>query len=233
MINEDFLLSTALFQEMTKEDLPMALNCLHYYQRSYDKHETVLAAGQDIRFMGLVCKGSVTVERNDRWGNRMILTQAQTGGFFGEMYAMTPGIILPVDVVAAENCTVAFFEVSRLMHHQCSYPEVVGALTRNLLKIAIRKNLQLSNRSFHTAPRSIRERVLAYLNTMSLQNRSLNFDIPFDRQQLADYLNVERTALSKELKKMQNDGLIDCWKNHFRLLVPQEDDGTVPDPDAE
>ena len=88
----------------------------------------------------------------------------------------------------------------------------------NLLTVATRKNLILSGRSFHTAPKTIRGRVLAYLNSVSLQKKNTEFDIPFDRQQLADYLNLERTALSKELGKMQREGLIKCRKNHFRLI---------------
>ena len=87
--------------------------------------------------------------------------------------------------------------------------------TANLLAISSRKNLHLAGRSFHTAPKTVRGRVMAYLNTVSLQTQSREFDIPFDRQQLADYLNVERTALSKELGKMQNDGLIRVKKCHF------------------
>ena len=88
-------------------------------------------------------------------------------------------------------------------------------ITANVLMISALKNLHLSGRSFHTAPKTVRGRVMAYLNTVSLQTQSTEFDIPFDRQQFADYLNVERTALSKELGKMQNDGLIKVKKNHF------------------
>ena len=88
----------------------------------------------------------------------------------------------------------------------------------NLLTISAHKNLTLSGRSFHTAPKTIRGRVLAYLNTISLQTGRSEFDIPFDRQQLANYLNVERTALSKELGRMQNDGILRCRRSHFVLL---------------
>ena len=131
---------------------------------------------------------------------------------------MTPGIILPVDVIAAKDCTIAFFEVSQLLEHDCSAHEITGKLTENLLRIALHKNLILSNRSFHTAPKTIRGKVMAYLNTMSLQQRSLDVTIPFNRQQLADYLNVERTALSKELSRMQADGYISYRKNRFTIL---------------
>ena len=90
----------------------------------------------------------------------------------------------------------------------------------NILDVFMRKNLILAGRNFHTSPKSIRGRVMAYLNSVSLQEGSNEFDIPFDRQQLADYLNVERTALSKELGKMQKDGLIKTKKRHFSLLLP-------------
>ncbi len=95
-------------------------------------------------------------------------------------------------------------------------------LAVNLLRISAEKNLTLSRRAFHTAPKTIRGRVLAYLNSVALQTGKTSFAIPFDRQQLADYLNVERTALSKELGKMRRDGLIRCEKNRFTLLVPEE-----------
>jgi CRP-like cAMP-binding protein len=85
--------------------------------------------------------------------------------------------------------------------------------------ISLQKNLHLSERSFHTSPKTIRERVMAYLNSVALRTGCNEFDIPFDRQQFADYLNLERTALSKELSKMQHDGIIQTWKNHFVLLA--------------
>lgn len=92
-------------------------------------------------------------------------------------------------------------------------------LLTNLLTVSTQKNLMLSGRSFHTSPKSIRGKVMAYLSTVSLQEGSDEFDIPFDRQQLADYLNVDRTALSKELGKMTRDGIIKVRKSHFRLII--------------
>ena len=90
--------------------------------------------------------------------------------------------------------------------------------------ISLHKNLALSGRSFHTSPKSARGRILSYLNTVALQKRTNEFDIPFDRQQLANYLNLERTNMSKELTRMKNDGIIECRKNHFRLLNCGDED---------
>ena len=91
-------------------------------------------------------------------------------------------------------------------------------LVRNLLMISANKNLMLSRRSFHISPKTARGRIMAYLNSVSLKKRSRTFDIPFDRQQMADYLNLERTALSKELGRMKQEQIIDFQKNHFKIL---------------
>lgn len=212
-----FLKSTPLFAHMTENDIEDALHCLNGYQKNYCKNELILAAGESILAMGLVLSGSVTIESNDHWGNRTILAHVPKGQYFGETYACFPDTVLPIDVLASEDCSIAFFEISRLPKHTCHAPQVMHQLTANLLQISLQKNMALSNRSFHTAPKIMREKILSYLNTVSLQKHSTSFEIPFDRQQLADYLNLDRTALSKELSKMRKEGLIDFWKNHFQL----------------
>ena len=123
-----------------------------------------------------------------------------------------------VDVVAAEPAQALFLNVSRILQvcpNSCGHH---SRLIRNLLRIAARKNLHLARRSFHTSPKTVRGRVMAYLNTVSLQKQAAEFEIPFDRQQLADYLNVERSALSKELGRMQREGLIRVKRSRFVLL---------------
>ena len=123
-----------------------------------------------------------------------------------------------VEAVANEKCKILMLRTG--YPGSCSQDPSPWRLklTTNILDVFMRKNLMLAGRSFHTSPKSIRGRVMAYLNSVSLQNGSDEFDIPFDRQQLADYLNIERTALSKELGKMQKDGLITTKKKHFILL---------------
>jgi CRP-like cAMP-binding protein len=149
------------------------------------------------------------------WGNRTILNLVGKGQFFAESYALLPDVPMLVDVCAAEDCSIIFLSMKSLANLSDT---VRARLLTNLLTITTRKNLHLSNRSFHTAPRQVRGRIMAYLNTVSVQKHSREFDIPFDRQQLADYLNVERSVLSNELSKMQRDGLIRCRKNHFEII---------------
>ena len=175
-------------------------------------------AGTGTRQMGLVLSGSVTIESNDMWGNRTILSHVGVGQCFAETYALLPGEPMLVDVTANEPCRILLLQIQGLPGRRESW---AGKLLANLLMISVQKNLHLSWRSFHTAPKTIRGRVQSYLNAVSLQTGSRTFDVPFDRQQLADYLNVERTALSKELGKMQKEGLLTVRKNRFCLLGHQ------------
>ena len=172
----------------------------------------------------MVLDGSVTIESNDIWGNRTILSHVAKRQFFAETYALLDDEVLLVDVRANENCRVRFFTIGSLKNlRQINEPWAMKFIC-NMLEISARKNLTLSGRSFHISPRTIRERILSYLNTISLQKHSTEFDIPFDRQQLADYLNVDRSALSNELSKLQNNGVITFRKNHFILLNGEADE---------
>lgn len=200
---------------MTEKEFEIALQKLFAKEKNFAKGDTILYAGDLTDYMGLVTKGSVTIENSDAWGNRTILSRVGTGHFFAETYAMLPKEPLQVDVVASEACTILFLRIAILRDHADSGQTWHTKLTSNMLRISMHKNLALSNRSFHTAPKTIRGRVMAYLNSVSLKKHSNEFDIPFDRQQLADYLNLDRSALSKELGKMQSDGLILVRKNHF------------------
>ena len=205
-----------LFHGMDEDEIGECLRALSARTRRCEKDALILRAGEKAERMGVVLRGSVTVETNDVWGGRTILSHVSAGGFFAETYAYLGGM-MPVDVAASADCEVLFLRIGELQNA----PAGSGwraKLIQNLLSVSMQKNLTLAGRSFHTAPKTIRGRVLAYLNTVSIQSQSTQFDIPFDRQQLADYLNVERTALSKELGKMRADGLLRCRRNHFVLL---------------
>lgn len=161
--------------------------------------------------------GSVTIESNDLWGNRTILSLAGEGSIFAETYALLENEPMLVDVVANEDSRILMINAGRReMQLHGSESWMLKYMT-NFLAISAQKNLNLSGRSFHTAPKTIRGRVMSYLNAVALKKHGNTFAIPFDRQQLADYLNLDRSALSKELGKMQREGLITVRKNHFQL----------------
>lgn len=209
------LQQSMLFKDMTEREITSAVAELYGMQRTYDKGQRVLIAGDTTDKMGLVINGSVTIESNDIWGNRTILDHVGKLQFFAETYALLEDETLLVDVVANEPCTILFFRPGSIRELKDKNRSWVLKFMANLLTISSYKNLKLSGRSFHTSPKSIRGRVMAYLNSLAQRKHSSEFDIPFDRQQLADYLNVERTALSKELSKMQKEGLIWTRKKHF------------------
>ena len=215
MISESVRRS-ALFRGMAEQEIEAAFQLFHAHETAFQKDEFILLSGTTTREMGLILSGSVTIESDDLWGNRTILNLAEAGDFFAETYAMLGDEPLMINVRANEDCRILFLRIGE---------KPKGALAQwhmkfvqNLLLISSRKNLLLSGRSFHTSPKTIRGRIMAYLDTMVLRKHSREFDIPFDRQQMADYLNVERTALSKELGKMKKDGLIDYHYAHFIIL---------------
>lgn len=212
------LQNTTLFRGLTEAETEAALTALHAREKAYRKGDILLHAGSTTEDLGLVLEGSVSVESNDIWGNRTLLNHVGKNQFFAETYAYLEDAPMLVDVIANENCRILFLRTGSLRNTVMPGASWQGKLIANLLTISSQKNLALSGRSFHTAHKTIRRRVMSYLNAVALQKGSTEFDIPFDRQQLADYLNVERTALSKELGRMQKDGLLEIRKNHFHLL---------------
>ena len=170
------------------------------------------------RSWGLCCPAPLLIQE-DLWGHRNILSKCNTGDFFGEPYAATPGAILNISVVAEEDCEILLLNVKRLLtscptacdHHQ--------KLIRNLVSVLANKILLFNDKITHVSKRTTREKLLSYLSAESIRQSSLSFDIPFDRQQLADFLCVERAAMSAELSKLQKEGLLVTKRNHFQLLT--------------
>ncbi|MBR1672034.1 MAG: Crp/Fnr family transcriptional regulator [Fretibacterium sp.] len=206
---------------MGEVEVKAALRLLQSREREFVKGEILLRTGEITTEMGLVLEGSVTIESNDIWGNRTLLNIVGEGEFFGESYALLKDEPMLVDVRANGSCRVLFLKVGSLLQ-SCNAENVDAGtfkLLKNLLAVTAHKNLHLSVRSFHTAPKTVRGRIMAYLNMLSLKKRTGEFDIPFNRQQMADYLNLDRSALSKELGKMRDEGIIRFHKNHFIICT--------------
>ena len=218
-MDDQVLLKMPLFRDFTGKELSDALSSFDAKEKSFKKGSTILSAGTRPGVIGIVLSGSITILSDDIWGNRTILNNVRKDGLFAEAYAMLEDEPLLVDVMANEDCSILFLKIKKALSPSKSPESWNYKFIQNLLMISSRKNLLLSGRSFHTAPKTIRGRVMSYLNAMSLQKGTKEFDIPFDRQQLADYLNLERSALSKELGKMQKEGIINTRKNHFKLLA--------------
>ncbi len=219
-----FLSGTELFHGAAPEEIETMLDCLRAKKRSYRRGDTVYHAGDVVSAIGLVLSGSVSIESDDVWGNRSVLDKVGPGRVFAETYACIPGEPLMVSVAAAERTEILFLDVSRALYTCSKTCGFHSKLVCNLLAISARKNLHLSRRIFHTSSKSIRGRLLSYLSFQAAQRGSNDFEIPFNRQQLADYLNVDRSALSNELSKMQKDGLLKVNRSHFTLLGAEAGD---------
>lgn len=211
------LANTALFRGASPQEAEAMLNCLGAVERGYTKGEQIYHSGDYVTDLGMVLSGSVLIQTDDLWGNTTVLDRIGPGQIFAETYACVPGEPLMVDVVAAEGTQVLFLNVERVLRvcsHTCAHH---SKLIRNLLLLSAQKNLNLSRKIFYTSSKTIRGRLLSYLSYQARRNGTPSFTIPFNRQQLADYLNVERSALSNELSKMQRDGLLVVEKNRFTL----------------
>ena len=218
-MNLSLLTGSPLFAGCSEAEIKEMLTCLNAQKKTYPKDMVILHAGETVRCIGLVCSGSVHIENDDLWGNKSILDCIQPGQIFAETYACA-GATLMVSAVAAAPTEILLLDVGRMLH---TCPNTCGCharLIENLLAISARKNLTLSRRMFHTSAKSIRGRLISYLSWQAQQKGSCEFDIPFNRQQLADYLSVDRSALSAEIGKMQREGLLVASRSHFRLLQP-------------
>ena len=213
-----FLLSnTQLFRGIGESEIDSLLHCLGAFEKTYEKGEVIFPEGEPTQFLGVVLSGRVMVEHSDIWGNRAILGSAAPGAVFGEAYACIPGEPLQVCVSAMEKTDLLLLNVGKVLTTCTSACPFHTKLVRNLLAVCAAKNLQLSGRILHTSSKSIRGRLLSYFSECAKRAGSYSFRIPYNRQQLADYLGVDRSAMCNELSKMQKDGLIRYEKNDVLL----------------
>ena len=211
--------SSQLFSGVSEEELTAMLSCLETRKESFPKDALLLRIGDTADAIGLVLSGSILIIQEDIWGNRNIISKAGVGQTFAAAYACAPGSRLNVSVVAETPVTVLFLNVKRILTvcpSACSYH---SRIIRNLLGELAGKNLQFSEKLTHVGQRSTRSKIMSYLSAEAQRLGTYELDIPFSRQQLADYLGVERSGLSQELGKMKKDGLLDYRKSHFVLKV--------------
>ena len=208
-----------LFRGLEEDDISSLLSCLNSVKRNYKKGEVILSEGSIIENIGIVLSGMAMISCNDIWGNTSILGSVAPGSVFAEVYACIPGQPLLITVSAAEPATVLFMNVGRVLTSCSNTCPFHARLARNLLTVCADKSLQLSRRMKHTTSKSIRGRLMSYFSECAKQFGSSSFIIPYNRQQLADYLGVDRSTMCNELSKMQRDGIIEYEKNRFLLKM--------------
>ena len=212
------LLGCPLFAGISPEELDALLTCLGARSLPVTKGQVILAEGEPARFVGIVLAGCVQIEKVDYYGNRSILTQAMPGQLFAESFACAGAAEMPVSAVATEPGQVMLIERTRITTGCSNACGFHSRLVANLLQIVSEHNIQLNQKIEITGKRTTREKLLAYLVGQAKLQGSDSFTIPFDRQALADYLQVERSAMSAEISKLRKEGRLESRKNQFRLL---------------
>ncbi len=209
-----------LFQGIGTGELDSMLRCLDVRTARYPKDSAIFLAGSPPRWMGMVLKGAVQVVRDDIFGNRSMLAKLPPGDLFGEAFACAESEALPISVLAVTDCDVLLMDYRRVITTCSSSCVFHNRLIENMMQILAQKNLTLNQTIEVLSARSTREKVMAYLSIQAAGQGSSRFEIPLSRQELADYLSVERSALSRELGAMKREGIISFSKNSFQLHQP-------------
>lgn len=212
------LKKTKLFSGVEDDEISSMLSCLGANLRAYKKGDFVLRQGERLSSILVLVEGNLHIQSDDYWGNRSILGEICAGEMFGEAYAAPESGALMNDVVSVTDSVVISFDVNRILttcSAACRFHTIV---VQNLFFAISEKNRKLVRKLGLLTKRSTREKLISYLSEQAKKQNSASFSIPFNRQQLADFLSVDRSAMSNELCKMRDEGMIRFEKNRFVLL---------------
>lgn len=207
-----------LFKDIDGENLLAMLNCFGARSVHYGKNETVIAEGDTAGYIGIVLSGGVQIERTDYYGNRSIAAHIEPSELFGESFACADVKEMPVCAVAAENSEILLIDCKRIISPCSNACTFHSQMIFNLLKIVATKNILLNQKAEIISKRTTREKLMAYLLLQAKKHGSRSFTIPYDRQALADYLEVDRSGLSAEIGKLRDEGIIESHRSEFTLL---------------
>ena len=214
----EILKKCPLFDGISDEELLRMLTCLGARIESYDKKYTIFAEGSSAKYIGIVLSGSVQMIQFDYYGNKSILSNAAPSEMFAEAFACAETEAIPITVIANEPSDIMLINCSHILHtchNNCGFHQ---KLIFNLMKDLAKKTIRFHERIEVTSKRTTREKLMAYLALEAKKASSNSFEVPFDRQELADYLEVDRSGLSAEISKLRHEGILESHKNHFELL---------------
>ena len=215
----EILKKCPLFFGIEEDKLLKMLGCLGARVDFYDKKYTVMAEGNAAKYVGIVLSGSVQIIQVDYYGNRSTIGKAKATEVFMEAFACAESEAIPVSVIASEPSDIMLIDCAHILHTCSNACDFHQSLIFNLMKSLAKKNLSFHQRIEVTSKRTTREKLLSYLMLQAKKCGKKAFDIPFDRQELADYLEVERSGLSAEISKLREEGILESKKSHFKLLI--------------
>lgn len=216
------LLESELFSGMESDSISSFLECMGAIIRKYSKDEIIFHMGDYTKQIAIILTGSVLTVKEDIWGRRHILAMIKSGETLAESFAAAKESLLTVNAIANSDCELLFLNIDKMLSVCSLACDAHNLVIRNLISVLAEKNLMFNEKITHMSRRTTREKLLSYLSSEARIQKSLSFDIPFDRQQLADYLSVERAAMSVELSKLQRDGLLKTKNKHFELFIDSQ-----------
>ncbi|MDD5932040.1 MAG: Crp/Fnr family transcriptional regulator [Oscillospiraceae bacterium] len=216
----EVLLTCPLFAGIRREELTSMLDCLGGKTVEISKGAPVFLEGDPAQFVGVVLSGAIQILRDDYYGNRSVMTAVEPGELFGEAFSCAGIKTLPVSAIALKNSTVLLLDCKHVLTVCPKACQFHNQLVNNLLRVMARKNLALSQKIQVMSHKTTKEKLMAYLLDQAKRKQSPEFVIPYDRQALADYLGVERSAMSAEISKLKKAGIIDSKGSWFRIQRP-------------
>ena len=214
----DIIGKCALFAGISREDILNMLSCLEARVITAAKSQVIFAEGDEARNMGVVLRGKVRLIREDYYGNRSIVAEVEPGELFAETVAAAGAKKMPVSAAASEESEIMLIDCRKVLYQCEKGCEFHNKLVGNLLQVVAEKNMILNKKIEIISKRTTREKLITFLLSEAKKKNAGEFEIPYNRQELADYLGVDRSALSAEIARMRRDGLIESEKSRFRLL---------------
>jgi CRP-like cAMP-binding protein len=211
-------INSPLFAGISPQERVAMMDCIGYHIGSYKKGQIVAFEEENIKHIGILLSGAVDMIKEDLWGNKTMLLRAKKDEMFGETFACGQDNQAVVSFLVSEDARILFIPFDRVMHSCTMACRFHHQLIENMVHIIANKNRDLMRKVEVVSKRTIREKLLAYLSIQAQNQNSRYLQIPLGRVELAEYLCVDRSALTRELSKMQDEGLIDYDKNCFRLL---------------
>ncbi len=215
----DLLLETTLFSGVQREELASLLNCMQARVVCVEKGMPVFLEGDEAGFIGLVLEGGVQIVHDDYYGTRSVLGHTEPGELFAETYACSHVSAMPVSGYALKQSSIMFFSCGQMLTVCSNACQFHNRIVKNLLQVVAEHNVSMSRKIRFMSQKSTRQKLMAYLLDQAKKAKSPEFTIPFDRQALADYLAVERSAMSAELSKMQKEGILLTKGSYFILRL--------------
>ncbi len=209
---------SSLFQGVEDNDLEAMLSCLGATDRKYRKNDVILLAGTKVTSVGILIEGNAQITRDDAEGNRAILSDLEKADLFAEAYVAAGSMEVPITVIATSDCRIVWIPFNKIVgtcSNACGFHKT---LVQNMMRVIAVKNIWMNEKMRILSCKTTKEKLITYLSDYSERVGKNKFKIPFSRNELADFLSVDRSAMSRELSKLRDEGYLNYHKNEFELL---------------